>query len=362
MSEKPHWDIGIWGTYAPPYGGIANHIIRLTKILDNLGIRARIFNRASKAEDPPQVVSILGRQCRWFLHYFFTADEKLLYVFSDRPLVLFLAYTLKLFRGKSYILRFGTERVLRTLTHSGPLGRWMARMAIRHADYIVAVSPHLLKEVSKIGIPAEKIHIIPGFIPPPDLSAEPPQAVLDFCRSHSPVLAANGQVRKFAGEDMYGMDLLIEVLKDLRKDYPRIGLALSLYGTEVTPGDYADFKRRLVEEDLVDRISIRTEPHEFWPVLKHADLFLRPTRTEGDSSSIREAIFLGVPVIASDTGMRPKDIVLFPSGSAADIIAKTRNVLADLPKYEQIVKNIQVKDNSGPIIELLKQCLDKESK
>ena len=303
MSDKPHWDIGIWGTYAPPYGGIANHIIRLIKILDGMGIRASVFNRASDAENPPQVVSILRHQFRWFLKYFFTADEKLIYVFSDRPTVLFLAYSLKLFRGKSYILRFGTERVLRTLTHSGPLGRWMARVAIRHADQIVAVSPHLLQEIGKIGIPAERIHVIPGFIPPPDLSAEPPRKVIDFCKQHSPVLAANGQVRKFAGQDMYGMDLLVEVLKDLRKDYPQVGLTLSLYGTEILPEEFAEFQRRVAAEDLSNRILIRTEPHEFWPVLKYADLFLRPTRTEGDSSSIREAIFLGVPVIASDTGV-----------------------------------------------------------
>jgi glycosyltransferase involved in cell wall biosynthesis len=360
MSNEPQWNIGIWGTYAPPYGGMATHIIRLVKILDGLGIRARVFNRASDAENPPQVVSILRRQCRWFLKYFFTAEEKLLYVFSDRPSVLFLAYALKLFRGKSYILRFGTERVLRTLTHSGPLDRWMARLAIRHADHIVAVSPHLLEEIGKMGIPAERIHTIPGFIPPPDLSAEPPAGVLEFCKQHSPVLAANGQVRKFAGQDMYGMDLLLDLLKDLQNDYPRIGLALSLYGTDILPKEFDEFQRRVAAENLGRRILIRTEPHEFWPVLKHADLFLRPTRTEGDSSSIREAIFLDVPVVASDTGVRPKDIVSFSSGNSRDFIAKTRQVLADLPKYKQIVKNIHIKDNSGPIIALLKQCLGKE--
>ncbi|MGD0516877.1 MAG: glycosyltransferase, partial [Thermoguttaceae bacterium] len=116
---------------------------------------------------------------------------------------------------------------------------------------------------------------------------------------------------------------------------------------------------RVVSENLSDRIFIRTESHEFWPVLKYADLFLRPTRTEGDSASIREAISLGVPVVASDATLRPKDILLFSSGNAQDLIAKTRSALADLPKYRQIAKNIPVQDNSGPIIALLKQCLGK---
>jgi glycosyltransferase involved in cell wall biosynthesis len=358
MSKEQHWDIGIWGTYAP-FGGMANHILRLVKILDGMGIRARVFNRASEVENPPQFVSILKHQRRWFLKYFFTANEKLIYVFSDRPSVLFLAYTLKLFRGKSYILRFGTERVLNTLRNGWFFSRWMARVAIRNADHIVAVSPHLLKDISKLGIPSDRIHVIPGFIPPQDLSVEPPEEVIEFCKRCSPVLAANGQVCEFEGQDMYGMDLLIEAVKELRKDYPRIALTLSIYGMEFFPQLNKDFLQRVVSENLSDRIFIRTESHEFWPVLKYADLFLRPTRTEGDSASIREAISLGVPVVASDATLRPKDILLFSSGNAQDLIAKTRSALADLPKYRQIAKNIPVQDNSGPIIALLKQCLGK---
>jgi len=39
----------------------------------------------------------------------------------------------------------------------------------------------------------------------------------------------------------------------------------------------------------------------------HSDLLLRTTLYDGDSVSVREALYIGTPVIATDNGMRPQE-------------------------------------------------------
>jgi glycosyltransferase involved in cell wall biosynthesis len=50
---------------------------------------------------------------------------------------------------------------------------------------------------------------------------------------------------------------------------------------------------------------------ELWPLMTKADLFLRPTTTDGASVSVLEALYLGCPVLASDAVPRPQNVVLF---------------------------------------------------
>ena len=46
-----------------------------------------------------------------------------------------------------------------------------------------------------------------------------------------------------------------------------------------------------------------------------ADVFLRTTLYDGDSVAVREALHLGTPVVATDNGMRPEGVRLFPVGN-----------------------------------------------
>jgi len=49
-------------------------------------------------------------------------------------------------------------------------------------------------------------------------------------------------------------------------------------------------------------------------LIKDADVLLRTTMFDGDAISVREALHLGTPVIATDNGMRPEGVELIMSG------------------------------------------------
>jgi glycosyltransferase involved in cell wall biosynthesis len=62
-------------------------------------------------------------------------------------------------------------------------------------------------------------------------------------------------------------------------------------------------------------------------LILRAGALLRTTRFDGDSISVREALALGTPVVATDTGMRPDGCHLFPVGSASGLVEAARRAL-----------------------------------
>jgi len=75
-------------------------------------------------------------------------------------------------------------------------------------------------------------------------------------------------------------------------------------------------------EALEDRILLRQGDIEFSGVLKLCDLFVRPSSTDGDAVSVREALWLGIPTIASDAVPRPAGVVVFQNRDANDLASK----------------------------------------
>ncbi len=54
---------------------------------------------------------------------------------------------------------------------------------------------------------------------------------------------------------------------------------------------------------------------------------LRTTWYDGDAISVREALHFGVPVIASDNGMRPEGTHLIPARDLEALVAAAEKIL-----------------------------------
>jgi glycogen(starch) synthase len=141
-------------------------------------------------------------------------------------------------------------------------------------------------------------------------------------RRHRPLLVA-----ALAPGGQYGEDVLLAALPRLVSVFPEAGLLA--FG----PGADEPWAARRAGAGLRGRVTGLGELDHpaALATLALADVFVRPTRADGDSLSVREALGLGIRVVASDVGHRPAGVVRFRAGDAADLAAQVREALAAPP-------------------------------
>lgn len=324
--------LAILGSYPPPFGGVATHTKRLLPLLESAGIEARVYNAVSSAEAPPQVVSVYAHRHRWLVDFAVRGGERAVYVLSDRIEAWALLAASARLRGKRLAIRLRNSVVPDLLQQGGPRLA-TAAWALRQADLVVGVSALLTRCAQDLGVPPEKTLHQPGFLAP--TAAETDEALIDaptraFMEAHQPLIAANGKVNWYRGEDLYGLDLLVSLVAKLKPAFPRLGLVVCFWDHQPRDASYLQtLKDNARAAGIAEQIHFRLKPKPFVPVLKQAQLFVRPTRTDGDANSVREALHLGVPALASDVVERPDGAKLFPSGNAEALATAAAALLLD---------------------------------
>lgn len=325
-----HGGIAILGSYPPPFGGTSTHVMRLSALLDRRGVAHVIYNAVSDGTDDRHVVSVTRHRNAWMVRYALTSTERLVYVCSARLEVWLLGALMATRRKKRVLIRLRNAALIDY--QSNPRTRRLASWALQNVTAVVAVSDELVEASRRAGVPAERIIHQPGFFPPS------PQRPGDdglsyeqraFVARHQPLIAANGKVNWYQGVDLYGLDHLVEMMGRLRTGHPKIGLVISFW--DHLPADeprLEELRRRAAALGVEDQILFHTSPWPFVPVLSHADLFIRPTATDGDANSVREALYLGVPAIASDVVSRPEGTVLVRTRNLEDLVSTASRVLA----------------------------------
>ena len=172
--------------------------------------------------------------------------------------------------------------------------------------------------------------MIPPFLPPQrngDTSEGIPCSVWSFIDQHHPVITANAHKLVFHdGEDLYGFDMCVELCDFLRSTYPDVGLIFCL--PDVGDRDYlVCMQRRIKELGLAQSFLIVNEKVEYYPILARCDLLVRPTNTDSYGVSVAEALYLGVPAVASDVCERPAGTVVFRSRDSEDFKRKVVRTL-----------------------------------
>ena len=87
-------------------------------------------------------------------------------------------------------------------------------------------------------------------------------------------------------------------------------------------------------------------------VMSQCDLFVRPTFADGDANSVREALSLGIPVVASDVGNRPPGTVLFRTGDVDDLAAKIEETWSRPRPRPNVDKNAAATDNFKSLLDI----------
>lgn len=331
MSDEAKTRLGIVGPCPPPTGGIGSHVIRLATLLDNRKIPYHIYNPNTRVEIPGKVTSIQkGRGLRLLL-YSFLGKERAVYLHPQRWTVWLLGGIMQRFRGKRVMLCLHNMNLHNWCRASG----WKRRLiqwAVRNMFAIVCVNRTLTQTVQELGVPSNRVFYLPSFLPPGPESvqkSEVAEGVWEFTARHQPLLAGIGVVGFHKGEDLYGLDHLVELAARLKSDYPNLGLVVCFWKFEPQDQEYYDKLIALAREKGVEgNLYFNTRQGPFIPVLAEADVFVRPTNTDGDATSIREALALGVPSVVSDVVERPEGSLLFRTRDLDDFEEKVRQVLS----------------------------------
>ena len=333
-SQEPA-DLAIIGCYPPPFGGVATHTRRLCDLLNKEGIRYRVYDAtspilASAPDKGSRVTIISNRRALWLLGYVLTGKEPAVYIMSRRLASWLAGAVMAVLRRKKVVVRIQNAELI-----DWGKGSWRRRLAgliLRRLHGVVCVNQRLATTVAEMGVDRQRIHWFPGFLPPSQAELAEDQvapAMWDFANRHDPFLVSNGRVSWYQNQDLYGLDLMVELVARLAPDYPDLGLGILFW--DYTPGHQAyldKLSERARSLGVADRILFHTEMGLFVPILNIAKLFIRATNTDGDASSLREARSIGVPAVASDAAERPEGVTLFANRDLDDLERKTREVLA----------------------------------
>jgi len=171
-----------------------------------------------------------------------------------------------------------------------------------------------------------------AFLPPDiarqaDSMAAYPHTLINFLHTHTPtVLVSAFECVIWQGKDLYGLDQAIAVCTMLHREYPCIGLVIVL--GMIGNRDYYQRLRTLIEQyELQHSVYVLHGNYILWPLFVHVDIFIRPTLSDGASVSVQEALFCGVPTIASDVCWRPHGAVLYKTSDSADLYIRIQQVL-----------------------------------
>jgi glycosyltransferase involved in cell wall biosynthesis len=117
----------------------------------------------------------------------------------------------------------------------------------------------------------------------------------------------------------YGFDLLVAACARMKHLYPSLGCLVMGSGEQ-----QADAKKLISHVGLEDNILLLGDVDHAacLSLMSVCDVFLRPTLEDGDSISVREALSLGIPVVASRAGARPAAAILFRPGDVEEMLAK----------------------------------------
>jgi glycosyltransferase involved in cell wall biosynthesis len=151
-----------------------------------------------------------------------------------------------------------------------------------------------------------------------------------------------------AGEDTYGFDLVISACEKL---VSKEKILVIFVDANLTYKDrYAGDSVFQNNENIVQYQYLGAQP-DFSDLIKRADVFVRATRSDGDSLSVRECLAFGTPVVASDCVKRPEGVLLFRCNDENDLAEKLTMAL----RYGRVIHPQQ--DFSMAIFDIYKKSI-----
>jgi glycogen synthase len=302
-------DVLLVGPYPPPFGGVSAHVQRLARSIQATGLNVAVLNHFQGQNADPLVVGELRRNPWQYWRAVRAARARIVHYHHSRWSTLIATALALRHAGARTVATIHGQELERFLRARIPGVASLTRAALSTFDVLIAVSVEIESSLRAVGRP---VKVIPAYLPAHDEGTRPSaQAAAFLCQGINLVVAAYRLTTDEQGRTIYGLETALDAFASVALARPELQLAVFLANA---PGSHrerellANLIDAVPDEHLRSRICVFCgEP--LTPALGLTAVYLRPTLTDGDAVSIREAIAAGVPVVASDVVRRPVGVV-----------------------------------------------------
>lgn len=283
----------VMSNFADAFAAIGHRVTVLTSAEPAEGIRPTVDLSTTSDTSSPSIVRLPYNGIRFIGTAFYMRSLRR-WLRSHRPQVVYVS----MLKHDAYVATQwcraeGIPVVLRP-EGAGPTGdmAWQSRDRFgarirdvtKTADAFVALSERIRDELIDSGYDPNRIHVIPNGVPIPDAEWNPignevhPEVVF---------------VGRLAPEK--GVDRLLTAWPQVLREFP--GVRLNLIGEGV---EMASLKSQVSALGITASVSFSGARQDIRRILERSGVFVLPSREEGLSIALLEAMALGIPVVVSD--------------------------------------------------------------
>ena len=320
LYNKEH-SILLAGPFPKPIGGVSVHSIRLFHLLEKEGFNVTKF-KLNKRNVP-------GVQWIVFLFHL---------VFKRYDIVHLQLFEPLFYKVVLLICKLKKTKLILTIHNPHVSSRIKENIALlNQTDVIVMVGGHIVDSYSSSGAElTSEIKVISSYLPPNEkeeanILKTYPRELNTFIKKYDKtiLISAFKLIHTNKGEDLYGIDKAIELLKELIVEINSIGLIIAIADDRFNIEYNSILKERIKEYGIERNVLFLGGQREIWPLFKSVNLFLRPTVYDGFGISVAEAIDMGCPAIASDVCKRAEGAIIYDYFNQKELYLSSKKVLLE---------------------------------
>jgi glycosyltransferase involved in cell wall biosynthesis len=307
----------IIGRTPKPYGGLAIFVQRLASQYEVGGNQVEII-------DPRKKMSVILFLIRMpFIHF----DKLILNNFS---IIMFL---MLIFSKKSKLCTLVDHNHSRHINKKGVLSKALLRFSVKRFDKLWLVGEHLKQNYinNLIEMPADT------FVKSPYIAVSPtvmkcdyenvPNIIKDLIETNEQIfINSSSQDITDLSADIYGIQSSIEAFASIGNERAHLIISHTHHNSIMAK----QIEMLCLSLNVVDSVSYVKGDFPLWATFSKISAFLRTTKTDGDSVSVKEALDSGAKVIASNVVPRPKGTLTYDVNNTHELAEKMQTIISSV--------------------------------
>jgi glycosyltransferase involved in cell wall biosynthesis len=317
----------LFGPLPPPYGGVATFMKALVAHFRESNVRVWTYGGAKPNDRNIRFIDHRKLGTLWALiaegREARILDASHFHLEYPNPLLLTVWLALKRLVGFEWYKNIHDGSLPKRYLAFGKIRQWLFQQGVNAVDQFVVVSEDLRRWLREDINAQQPITVVPGLLPNPS-SEQNTRVSTETRELVRPYLAHTKRVCSIGVfYPSYGFRDVAEAVKELRELTGKdIGLLL-LDGGFIRDESYRD--EVLWERDWITVLEEVPNP-EIYEILKASDVFVRAFADESYGISRIEALWCGIPVIATRAG-ETRGMLLYDFGDVEQLVNQLQSVL-----------------------------------